>query len=309
MRPSPARPVPLLLALCACGGTPARKSTDSAAGDSAAPACTAPRPLRLDGCRVQLLDDANGDGRFPDERTELYDAEGRLESWDWRSPNEPDRYSACRRTYPAEGLTEEACWGSPAYRYTWTFADGRPTGRVYDAGQDGVVDKVWTYELDGDGRIVAELVDEDLDGAADARVDYTLDADGNRLSEAWDYTLDGAVDARTTTTWADGRRTREERDTDGDGTVDGVTTWTYDAFGQPLEEAVDDGADGDAEATTTWVYEDCRLSEKVAVDGDARAVTAYTLDALDRVVEERVDYNLDGAADRVAWTTWDCPGG
>jgi hypothetical protein len=91
--------------------------------------------------------------------------------------------------------------------------------------------------------------------------------------------------------------------------VDGVTTWTYDAFGQPLEEAVDDGADGDAEATTTWVYEDCRLSEKVAVDGDARAVTAYALDALDRVVEERVDYNLDGAADRVAWTTWDCPGG
>lgn len=282
---------------------------ESEPGDTAAPSC-APPEWSLSGCLVRTFDDHDADGRFPEVGTKLYDGEGRLVSWDERSPVEWDGYFACWRSYDGALLVEEVCVGQPSYRYTWTYAGDRVESRSYDAGDDGVIDKVWTYTTDEQGRVLAEDIDEDLDGEPDARVEYTYDADGNRSTESWDYDLDGTIDFTSQSTFEDGRRVLEERDTDGNGTVDATKVWSFDEWGQPLEAAEDDNNDGSPELTTTWSYEGCEPVNTITIDASGRrSVVELTVDALRRTVRELHDFDSDGVADQDVRTSYECPNG
>lgn len=316
MRPCcPAPALALVLLAAACGGGDDKPGAEAgAAGGSdsgTAPASCAPPAWELAGCLVQTFDDHDADGRFPEVGSELYDAEGRLVGWDQRSPTEWDSYSACWRVYTGALLVEEVCVGQPAYRTTWAHDDaGHPVSRSYDAGDDGNVDKVWSYTTDSAGHIIAEEIDEDLDGSPDARADFTVDDAGNRTSEQWDYDLDGDLDFTSVSTWEDGRKIREERDTDGDLVTDALLEWDYDAWGQPLESREDDNNDGTSEETTTWSYEDCAPTGHITLDASGRrTVVSLEVDALRRIVRERTDYDGDGTADQDRRIRWSCPGG
>lgn len=314
------RLAPLALLLVACGADPATgESGDTApapgvdSADSAAPdACDIDAPS-IKGCVINEWTDPDADGYYPDVTRRLYDGQGRLVSLDARSGLEADEYTICGYAWHRDDQLEvEWCAGGATYTYTWSFdAQDHPESKIYDAGSDGVPDKLWVFETDAEGRIVRELQDQDLDGETDSTTAYGWDADGRLVEERWDYDADGAPDyIRATAYDADGNVVMVRIDGDGDGSWDRSTATTRASDGRPLREDEDVDGDGTPDAWVVWRYTDCVLDQvETTSDDGVRSVSLYTWSADGRVERVREDFNDDGRADRVRWFTYACPGG
>ena len=307
--------VGLCLVAAGCGTSPAGKSSadttaspDSAA-DSGALECgplVAPDPA---GCISIEESDPEARGRWPDLLRRQFDARGHEVSRDVRGGEQPDTELVCRTEWDGDDILSEQCAGVSVYTYTYTYdAPGFLAASTYDAGSDGVLDKVWSHLTDADGHVVETTVDDDLDGEPEAVQTFAWDA-GHLVEETWDYTYDGAIDYRRTLEWRGDLLASEAEDTDGDGTVDREMVYTYDELDRPVEALLyKDGSDSVSE-TTRWTYVDCALDSRTVTDaGGNRTALTYTVDDLGRVVLEVEDWDADGSPDRLWATDWICPG-
>ena len=275
-------------------------------------ACVTEAPAHWPGCLVIERADPEGDGRHHDERRTVHDGLGRVVSTDERAARDYDDWSVCGSTWLGEtdAILEEWCIGRSRFAYTWTHDEaGHPTGKTYDAGWDGVPDRVWTFETDTEGRVTASLQDQDLDGVPDSVNTFSYDSDGRLLRESWDYDADGTEDyVRVFTYDGDGNLLTEETDSDADGALDELVTWARDVYGNPLERVEDEDVDGTADLTTRWAWEKCKVAsiEERDIDGN-RVERTYTYDAAHRRGEERTDTNGDGIPESTRSWEYRCP--
>jgi hypothetical protein len=294
----------------ACGGKEAELA-DADDADDEAPVCAPYDPSPpLPGCLVTGSEDDQSDGRRLTRSRALYDAVGQLSSFDEQSSEDPDDWVLCGYAWRPDGAPElEWCVGRALYTYTWAYdGDGEPTGKSYDAGSDGVLDKQWRYETDGLGHITFEEEDADLDGQGDSSVTRVWEGELPVLEE-WDYGGDGVADFRRSWTVEAGRVIEERTDADADGVTDESITYTYDALGNLTVEAEDADADGTPDLSTTRVYADCLLESAESIDADHN-ITRWTWlhDSEGRPVEERTDWDIDGNADQLSTWAYSCPG-
>lgn len=303
----------LMLCACAPEGDKGAAGGDTATAIEAEPeTCTTEAPDHWPGCLIIQRDDPEGDGRHHDETRTSHDGLGRVVSSDRRAAREYDDWSVCGTTWLDESQreTEEWCIGRSVFSYSWTHDDeGHPTGKEYDAGLDGVVDRTWAFETDAEGRITISNQDQDLDGETDSINTFEYDADGQVLREAWDYDADGTEDyVRVYSYDTDGNLLTEETDSDADGALDDIVTWARDADGNPLERIDDEGADGTADLTTTWTWESCKISEVETRDYDGNRVKrTLSYDAAHRRTLESVDADADGVPDSTRSWEYRCP--
>lgn len=307
------------LLLLACAPDPAAGESGAPASQPAADSADSASPEVCDidlpsikGCVVDQWTDPDADGYYPDVLRVQYDGQGRVVSTAERSGLETDGYTICGNAWHRDSwLDIEWCTGGATYTYAWSYDEqDHPAGKVYDAGSDGVTDKVWVFEADADGRIVRELQDQDLDGETDSTTDYVWDGDGRLVEERWDYDANGAPDyIRATDYDADGNVVLVRIDGDGDGTWDRSTTTTRAPDGRPLREDEDVDGDGSADASVVWRYTDCLLDQvETTSDDGVRSVSRYSWSADGRVEGILEDFNDDGRDDRVRWFVYACPG-
>ena len=310
-----------------CGSDPGKGADSARDGrpadtrDTAVDTCAPLAKIDLRGCLEVQESDPEGDGRWPEVTRIQYDASGRELSRDLRGGEAPDTEVICRTSWEGDRLTEERCAGASLYRYTYEYdTDGHLVGQIYDASDDGSVDRRWTYVTDSDGQVIEASSDDDDDGIADAMQTFSWDSAGRMTEETWDYTLDGSIDYRRTLVWADsssgpgtvsedGLLMDELEDMDGDGTNDRHTTWTYDELDRPeLQQRFDNGASTPTE-TVVWTYAGCMLDVVTTTDaGGSRTDVAWVFDDRGRPSYRIEDWNGDGAPDRLWATTWTCPG-
>ena len=304
--------VPVFFAL-ACGNAKESRTADTGlpvTGDP--PACITEAPRHFPGCLIIEREDPEADGRHFTEVRTSYDGLGRVVSTDRRAARDYDDWSVCGYEWLGDGVTplSEWCVGRSTFVYSWEHDEnGYPSRKLYDAGIDGTVDRIWLYETDTAGRITWAGQDQDLDGSVDSSTTYQFDSNGNLTAEVWDYNEDGGVDYRRTFTYDDaGNLLTEETDSDGDGVLDSITTWARDQFGNPLEMVEDDGADGTTDVTRTWTWQACKATQIEDRDRDGNRVrTSLTYDTAHRLSSTATD--LDGTAGAEATTSWEyiCP--
>jgi len=315
------------LGLAGCGSDTG-KGSDTSGGpgpqdsqDTASSSCGPIEEVDVSGCLEIIEADPDGDARWPDLTRIQYDGDGRELSRDFRGGDAPNTELVCRTTWDGALLTEERCGGASIYRYAYTYdSAGHPVSQVYDAGDDGSVDRRWVYVTDGDGNVIEATSDDDDDGTANAMQAFAWDADGRLIEETWDYTLDGAIDYRRTLVWADGNfgmGTASEdgllmeqlEDSDGDGTDDRHTVWTYDELDRPTEQQRFDNGSSTPAETTRWTYAGCALDLATTTDaGGNRTEVAWVFYDNGRTQYQIEDWDADGSPDRMWATTWQCPG-
>ena len=300
--------LPLLLA---CGGKDG--GADTAASDGAAEpdaACPVEPYNPVAGCLVTHALDFDADGRLLDYDHSWYNEDGDLISYDERNGEDYTDWIACTRTMAGPGRpASERCVGRSTYTYTWTYdGSGILTGRTYDTGSDGLLEKTWADAADAEGHITGEEIDSDADGITDSSVVYTYEGD-LLTEEAWDYDHDGVVDYTRAWTYTDGLWTTEDTDKDGDGVVDATRTIDRDADGLPTELREDDDADGEANIVTTYSYVGCDLESTLTRDVDTAPVRdTYRYDAQGRKIGRTTDFGDNGDPDSTDAWTWACPG-
>lgn len=289
-------------------GTPdSAADTDTGVGED----CSATVAPSLRGCIVTEWSDPDGNGRYPEVRRTQLDAEGRWVSRDYRNPNDEEDFSVCGATWHhSDAPGAEWCIGSSLYTYTWEYdANNHPTRKLYDAGNDGILDKSWTYTTDEAGDIIFEEQDEDVDGTLDATLRYHRDSERRVTREEWDYNADGVIDyARSYVYDPSGNLTVYGVDRDGDGILDERTNHTYAPDGRLLESSTDEDGDGTGDASAEYRYEDCRLAEQQTRSSDGvRGRTLYSWTPDGRLDRTGSDWNADGTIDSEAWYAYACP--
>jgi hypothetical protein len=308
----------VLLALGCGGGDRGPADATGQAGDGGAETglaedCAPTQAPSLAGCLVVAWTDPEADTRVPEVQRTRYDGEGRRVSSDHRNPDDWEDFTVCTYDWLSGDVPlAEWCVGRSSYRYDWTHdAAGHLTGKRYDAGWDGTVDKTWEFETNAAGQVVHEGQDQDLDGIIDATTTYEWDDAGHLLEERWDYNADGATDYQRSFAYdADGRRISEVVDDDGDGRANRSTTWTYAPDGRLQRVEIDQDGDGQADSRAVHRYEACQLREVETTDSSGvRSLETWTWTPEGRVAQVESDWNSDGVTDARSWYDYACPGG
>jgi len=302
------------------GGAHTGSSDPADSHDSAGDSCGPIDRIDLRGCIETTEADPDGDARWPDLTRVQYDGEGRELSRDVRGGDAPDTEVVCRTSWDGDLRMEERCGGISVYRYTWSYdGDGHLASQVYDAGDDGSVERRWVYVTDGDGNVLEATSDDDDDGTPDALQTFSWDSEGRLIEETWDYTLDGVVDYRRTLMWADGNfgagtvsedglLMEQLEDNDGDGTTDRQTVFTYDELDRPIEQQRFDNGSSTPAETTRWTYAGCELDVATTTDaGGNRTEVAWVFHDNGRPHYQIEDWDGDAVPDRLRATTWVCP--
>ncbi len=305
----------LIVFSCASSGKSPSDQTTSpdTAADSGGAAldCAAYLTPDIAGCLQVDEYDENADTRWPDLTRRQYDDLSRLLSWDVRGGESPDTELVCGNRWTGDILVDEWCRGTSNYQYTNLYdTQGKPSGREYDAGADGTLDKVWTYTLDANDRIVEVTVDDDVDGTPDALQTFTWDESGHLVRETWDYTYNGVADYIRSLEWDGDNLLVEHFDTNGDGIDDRRTEWAYNENGQPVDSWEFEGDNTQASESTHWTYDGCALVEEVTASlAGSVTRTQWGQDERGRTTSRIEDWDEDGVADRIWVTTYQCPGG
>jgi hypothetical protein len=263
------------------------------------------------GCLVLMYDDLIGHGRRPDEHRSLYDSNGLLRGYDYRSAITADDFMVCGYDWSTSGNPlEEWCVGQSVYTYRWDYdAQGNPTSKYYDGASDGVIDKAWDYIVDENGSVTEEALDQDVDGAYDSYTWYVYDEEGRLVADSWDYQGDGTVDyGRTYTYNSAGLLESVLTDSNADGVDDDELSYTYDELGNILVIDEDENLDGQWDIRSEYAYADCKLvgiNEK-EISGISNSVD-YSYDEQDRLFREDYDWDNDGGRDAFAAWEYTCP--
>jgi len=189
------------------------------------------------------------EGVFRDRTVVLRDAQGR---------------ALVHVAFPKSGPPDVPNANSPGERIEYTLdAAGNVIESSVDEGLDGVVDGVSTRTYDEEGRPVGRLSDAGNDGDIDSTEtwDYSIP---NQVWRYLDEDADGQADAIEVSTYSEsGVLIRRDRDEDADGVADSTTTYSLDENGLVLESTYVDDLRFVSE-TETYEYDDqARLVRKV----------------------------------------------
>jgi hypothetical protein len=263
------------------------------------------------GCLVLMYDDLKGYGRRPDEHRSLYDANGIVQSYDYRSALTADDFLVCGYGWSEIGNPlEEWCVGQSVYTYGWDYdAQGHPAAKYYDGASDGEIDKTWNYQIDEEGNITEEALDQDMDGAYDSYTWYTYDDSNRLISDSWDYHGDGVPDySRGYEYNSAGLLSRVLIDSDADGQDDEELSYEYDEFGNLLQVEEDQDLNGQWDLRTEHEYADCHLVSVHEKEASGISSTiAYSYDEQGRLFREDYDWEDDGGRDAFAAWEYACP--
>ena len=258
-----------------------------------------------------MYDDLKGYGRRPDEHRMLYDGTGLIQSYDFRSAIDAEEYLVCGYEWTEQNAPlEEWCVGQSVYTYRWDYSpDGHPSSKYYDGGSDGVVDRIWHYEVDSEGRITSESLDQDLDGSIDSQIWYDYNSEGQLIGDRWDYQGDGITDyARSYRYGSTGLLETLSIDSDADGSDDEETTYRYDSWGNILRISTDEAIDGQWDHTAEYAYDNCKLLSisEIELSGSANTVN-YSYHDDGRLFREDYDWDANGSRDAFAAWEYVCP--
>ena len=182
-----------------------------------------------------------------------------------------------------------------------------------DTGDNGTIDSIRTWTVDGRGFRIDAARDNDANGTLDRVDTFAFDDHGDLLGSTSDNDANGTVDRRTTREFDDhGQLVAERIDTDGNGSPNNTVRYTYDADGNLVLHEFDDDADGTVDRLLIATFDAAgdlqRLAHDDGANGTIDRVETRTYDDRHNILLQLTDLGGDGIVDRRQRTEYDAAG-
>lgn len=182
-----------------------------------------------------------------------------------------------------------------------------------DAGNNGTIDSVRTWTVDGRGFRVAAARDNDGNGTVDRYETSEFDDHGNLLGTATDNDGNGTVNRRTTREFdGNGLLVAERIDTDGNGAPNNIARYFHDDDGNLVRREFDDNADGTLDRIQIATFDAAgdlrRFDYDNGANGTIDRIETRTFDDRHNELLRTTDSNGDGVPDRSDRSEYDTAG-